>query len=101
MSETDQQTALDGIPSSLDDMASGDTPLSDVFPEEFVQKYTEAASIDALLDQRSWSASTFGDLDSIPLAELDDLVDDQSQFGSWVEMAQAAGDEFAHRSGAY
>jgi hypothetical protein len=83
MSETDQQTALDGIPSSLDDMASGDTPLSDVFPEEFVQKYTEAASIDALLDQRSWSASTFGDLDSIPLAELDDLdIEARSLFGS-------------------
>jgi hypothetical protein len=100
MSET-EQTALDGIPPTLEEMASNDTEITDVFPDEFVQEYTESESIDAFFDQKSWSVSTFGDLEAIPLSELDDLVGEQSTFDSWAAMAQAAGDEFAHRSSTY
>ena len=100
MSET-EQTALDGIPPTLDEMASDDTAIADVFPDEFIQEYTDAESIDAFFDEGSWSVSTFGDLESVPLSELDDLVSEQSTFDSWTAMAQAAGDEFAHRSSTY
>lgn len=101
MSETEHQTAYDAVPDSLEQMASNDTPLADVFPSAFVEEYTEAESIGAFFEDGSWSVSTVGDLDSVPLSSLDEHVAAQSTFGSWAAMARAATDEFAHRSSTY
>jgi len=78
-----------------------DMPLEDVFPSRFVHEYTEADSIAAFFDEGSWSVSTIGDLDSVPLSALDEHVTAQSTFDSWAAMVRAATDEFAHRSSTY
>lgn len=60
----------------------------------FIKKYTDFDDFELFLNSGGFSAATQLEFQSIPEAELDSLVTNNSKFKTWSEMVSSAGDYF-------
>lgn len=72
-------------------------PLTDMFPPTFMQKYTSFETLEAMLTAGGFTAGTQEEWDAIPQEQLDAFVAQHSRFGSWQEMLNTGGTEWASR----
>ncbi len=88
----------DDINDLLDSLIDGpgylkeqNVPLTELFCEAFMKKYTDVPTFDAFLSLGGFTAQSPHDLDAIPDSELDKLAAEHTQFDTWAEMhSQAA-----------
>lgn len=71
-----------------------DVPMNELFNDEFIASYTKFSDLDSFFAS-SFDTSEPGFLDRISLRELDSFVAENSQFSSWTEMVQSAGEKRA------
>lgn len=76
---------------------SGPVKFDDLFPPEFMRRYTRLKSIDELLEASGRTISGTEDFEAIPGDEWDRVVTANTQFASWDEMKTRAGQEYAAR----
>ena len=69
-----------------------DVPFTELFLDPFMTKYTEFPTMQAMID-----ASSQGDSEDFSGNEWNAFVTAHTQFASWEEMQQKAGDEWAVR----
>lgn len=68
----------------------GDVTLEDLFAEEWMAEYTDAASIGAFVAESDFEVTDQESFEGIPDAAWDDHVAAHSEFDSWPEMLNAA-----------
>jgi hypothetical protein len=74
--------------------ASGPVPFEDLFPPEFMRRYTDFKSIEEMLEASGHSVDSTEDFEAIPAAEWDAVVKARTRFATWKEMQQKAGEEY-------
>jgi hypothetical protein len=74
-----------------------DIPVVELFPPEFIQRYTPYETFDAFLMAGGWLIGENG-LGAIPLAQLDRHVAATTRFPDWTHMRLAAVREWADRN---
>lgn len=68
----------------------GDVTLEDLFAEEWMREHTDAASIGAFVAEGDFGVTDQESFEAVPDEEWDDHVAENSEFGSWREMLNAA-----------
>lgn len=76
---------------------TGPVKFDDLFPPEFMRRYTSLKSIDELLAASGRTINSTEDFEAIPGDDWDRVVSTNTQFVSWEEMKARAGQEFATR----
>ena len=76
---------------------SGPVNFDDLFPPEFMRRYTKMKSIDELLAASGKAINNTEDFEAIPSDEWDRLVSTNTQFANWEDMKARAGEEYATR----
>ena len=71
--------------------------VSDLFPPEFVKKNTKFSSMDEMFEKSGFAVNSQKDFEKIPNDVWDKFISDNSKFGSWQDMLNAAGIEWAQR----
>jgi hypothetical protein len=74
---------------------SGPVAFEDLFPPEFMRRYTDCKSIDEMFS--SLVVGSQEDLEALPVADLDKLVQSKTRFTSWDAMKAKAGEEYMER----
>ena len=94
----------DDINELLDNLIDGpgflkeqNVPLSDLFSESFMKKYTEVATFDDFLSLGGFEIESSDDLDAIPVSELDALAAEHTKFNTWAEMHSKAAQVYLDR----
>lgn len=72
--------------------------LGEFFPPAFFEESTAFESVEEFVVESPWEVDSFAE---VPREELDEFVDEHTDFPSWEIMVRAAGDEFAHRASGY
>ncbi|ADB63989.1 conserved hypothetical protein (plasmid) [Haloterrigena turkmenica DSM 5511] len=72
-------------------------PMTELFPPDFMQTYTEFDSLEEFFDESPWVIESQEDFESIPEKKFDDYVDNHTGFNSWEVMLKAAGREWVGR----
>ena len=67
-------------------------PLSELFPNDFIRKYTDFQTIQAMLD-----ASGIENKEEIGNEKFSKFVATHTRFSNWEEMKKAAGAEYVKR----
>lgn len=96
---------LDELQDQLEDLqknaeqldGENEVPFDELFPEEFMRKYTDAETIEGFFDESSWNIESEEDFEQIPDQELDQYVDDHSRFRTWEQMQGEAATEWMKR----
>lgn len=65
-------------------------PLGDLLNEEFMSKNTKFSSIDDFFDKSPFTVETDEDFDSIDENKLDEYVQENTKFSSWIDMLEDA-----------
>lgn len=60
--------------------------FDEVFPAAFLRKYTDFASVEAMLEATGFAVESLEDLESIAGAEWDTFISSNTEFSSWEEM---------------
>jgi hypothetical protein len=68
-----------------------------VFPGDFMKKFTKFSSFDELLRSGGLVINSKEDLEKIAVNELNTLIKNQSTFKSWEEMLETAIQEWTSR----
>lgn len=76
---------------------SGPVKFDDLFPPEFMRRYTNVKSIDELLAASGRTINSTEDFEAIPGDEWDRVVSTNTQFANWEEMKARAGEAYAVR----
>jgi len=76
---------------------SNEIPLTELFPDEFMQLYTEYSSIEDFFDASPWDVEGQDDFEAIPDDDFDEYVDEHTDFPNWEVMYQTAGKQFFER----
>jgi hypothetical protein len=76
---------------------SGPVPFEELFPPEFMRRYTQFKSIDEMFGAFGTPIESTEDVERIPDAEWDVYVTARTRFKSWKEMQSKAGEEYAER----
>lgn len=79
------------------DSVGGEVPMTDLFPPDFMQSYTEFDTFEEFLDESRWKVETQADFEGIPSDEFDTYVAKRTGFDSWETMLSAAGREYVMR----
>jgi hypothetical protein len=74
---------------------SGPVKFDDLFPPEFMRRYTDVKSIDQLLAATGRTINTTEDFEAIPSDEWDRIVKTRTRFSDWDDMKARAGEEYA------
>ena len=72
-------------------------PLGELMTPAFLAAHTDCASLDELFQRGGFAVASPADFEQIPEDELDQVVAAHSQFKSWAELLQAAGQEWVRR----
>lgn len=94
---------LDEIERALDDLArrsenlSGPVQFSELFPPEFMRRYTEFVHIDELAEASGFACESTEDFERIPEDAWNAHIVASTRFSSWVEMKDVAAKEYAQR----
>lgn len=76
---------------------NGPVPFEDLFPPEFMRRYTDFKSIDEMLGAFGTPIMSTEDFERIPGADWNAYVTGKTRFTSWDEMQSKAGHEYAER----
>jgi hypothetical protein len=76
---------------------NGPVPFEDLFPPEFMRRYTDFKSIENLLGGFGKPITSTEDFQRIPVAEWNAYVTEKTRFKSWDEMQSKAGQEYVER----
>ena len=71
--------------------------FAELFPEDFMQTYTEFESIQAFFDASPWTVDNEADFERIPEDAFDSYVDEHTGFNTWEAMLSAAAREWISR----
>jgi hypothetical protein len=74
--------------------ASGPVQFDDLFPPEFMRRYTDFKSIQEMFDSSGVKIESQQDFDGMPADTWDGLVSKRTRFKSWDEMQAKAGEEY-------
>lgn len=74
-----------------------EVPFTELFPEEFMQLYTEFTSIEAFFDAGPWEMNDELDSEAIPEEDLDKHVDVSTDFPEWQIMLDTAAQRLIER----
>lgn len=66
-------------------------PIAELLPDPFIERTTNFESIGELLASSGFDTSTQTAFEAIPEQDWDQFIEDESEFSSWQEMLQAAG----------
>lgn len=61
-----------------------------LFPSDFMEKYTDFESIDDFFHQSNWDVRSYEDFSKIPESELNEYIQNNSDFSTWQEMLNKA-----------
>ena len=75
----------------------GPVPFEDLFPPEFMRRYTDFKSIEEMLGGFSTPITSSEDFERISDTDWNVYVTDKTRFKSWDEMQSKAGQEYAER----
>jgi hypothetical protein len=98
-----KMTGLDEIRKKLENLQrraqniNGPVPFEDLFPPEFMRRYTEFKSIEEMLNGFGTPIASTEDFERIPGAEWSAYVTAKTRFKSWDEMQSKAGQEYVER----
>ena len=76
---------------------SGPVAFEDLFPPEFMRRYTDLRSIDDLVAASGYTIQSADDFEKIPQADWDALIKAKTRFKSWDAMQAKAAEEYAER----
>lgn len=69
-------------------------PLSDLFTESFMEKYTNCSSFEEFLEIGGFEVNSKEDFENIDDAEFDKHVSNNSQFDTWQLMLDTAAEQY-------
>lgn len=92
---SDQLDALTARAESVD--GQNVVSFSDIFPDDFMQTYTDFESIHNFFDESPWDVESEADFARIPQDAFDKFVDTHTGFNSWEAMLSAAVREWIGR----
>lgn len=72
---------------------SGPVTFDDLFPPEFMRRYTDFPTIQAMADASGFKIESQQDFEAIPDADWDAFVRSRSRFQTWQDMQAKAGEE--------
>jgi hypothetical protein len=96
-------TGLDEFRRKLDRLSrnaqnvSGPVAFDDLFPQEFMRRYTDFTTIQAMADASGFKIESQGDFEAIPDADWDTFVRSRTRFATWQDMQAKAGEEYIAR----
>jgi hypothetical protein len=76
---------------------SGQVPFDELFPPEFMRRYTSFKSIEDMLAGFETPIESAEDFKKIPDADWNAFVKERTKFKSWEDMQTKAGEEFIER----
>jgi hypothetical protein len=71
--------------------------FTELFPDEFMLRYTEFPSINAMIEASGFKVESKDDFAAIPDEQWDDFIRKRTRFTSWEEMRNSAAREWAIR----
>lgn len=74
---------------------SGPVAFEDLFPPEFMRRYTDCKTIDELFSDLPLESQD--DFEKLPVSELDNRVQAKTRFTSWESMKAKAAEEYMER----
>ncbi|MFC7188165.1 hypothetical protein [Halorubrum yunnanense] len=97
---------IDGIDEAIDTLedmeekaeeidGDNDVPLNELFTNDFLQRYTEFASLEEFFEESPWVVESDDDIDAIPQEEMDEYVNEHTTFDDTDEMTGEAATEWA------
>lgn len=98
-----KMTGLDEMRKKLENLQrraqnlNGPVPFDDLFPPEFMRRYTDFKSIEEMLGGFGTPIETTEDFERIPDADWNVFVKEKTRFKSWEDMQSKAGQEYAER----
>jgi hypothetical protein len=76
---------------------SGPVAFDDLFPPEFMRRYTDFSTIQAMADASGFKIESQEDFEAIPDADWDAFVRSRTRFQTWQDMQAKAGEEYVVR----
>ena len=76
---------------------SGPVPFEDLFPPEFMRRYTSFKTIEDMLGGFGTPINFTEDFERVPDAEWDAYVREKTKFATWTDMQSKAGEELIER----
>jgi hypothetical protein len=76
---------------------SGPVAFDDLFPPEFMRRYTDFPTIQAMADASGFKIESQQDFEAIPDADWDAFVRSRTRFQTWQDMQAKAGEEYVVR----
>jgi hypothetical protein len=76
---------------------NGPVPFEDLFPPEFMRRYTDFKAIEEMLGGFGTPIESTEDFERIPDADWDVYVKQKTRFKAWEEMQSKAGEEYLER----
>jgi hypothetical protein len=77
--------------------ASGSVAFEELFPPEFMRRYTEFKTIDDMFAASPWTVESAEDFERVPEQEWNRYVSDKTKFKTWNDMQAKAGEEYLER----
>ena len=74
---------------------SGPVAFEDLFPPEFMRRYTDCQTVDELFS--GFTVYSQEDFEKLPVSELDQVVRSKTRFTSWDSMKAKAGEAYMER----
>lgn len=90
----DLQRKLDDLQKKLESMQEQQVPLAELLDPAFMIKHTEFSSVEEMLERGGFSASNQEEFEQIPQEQLDEYVAAHTEFASWSDMLNTAGQEW-------
>lgn len=76
---------------------NGPVAFDDLFPQEFMRRYTDFPTIQAMADASGFKIESQEDFQAIPDADWDAFVRSRTRFQTWQDMQAKAGEEYVVR----
>ncbi len=76
---------------------SGEVKFDELFNDSFMENNTKFKTIDEFFENSPFAIETQDDFDDIDESELDQYVNENTDFSSWEEMKKAAGTLYAKK----
>ncbi|MCM3743229.1 hypothetical protein M3193_03660 [Sporosarcina luteola] len=89
------QNQLKKVEKQARDAVSGEISLGELFTDDFMQKNTNAKSIEEFLNESPMAGKEVETVEAMSTPEMDEYVKAQTEFSSWQEILQEAADSYA------
>jgi hypothetical protein len=76
---------------------NGPVAFDDLYSPEFMRRYTDLPTIQAMADASGFKIESQQDFEAIPDADWDAFVRSRTRFQTWQDMQAKAGEEYVVR----